>query len=547
MIRRSTLALAAICLVTAGACSAPPERVQSPARGEPPRAPAPKAHTARDASVLETPAPGHASGSATPKVGPAPKVPLGPVIAPAPNQPARIPYWDVAPEGAPGDRYAAAAFDGRLSGGDVVRLILERTNDQVTASGVVISTKKAREVTFKGSADGGQLVLNETGAVPAEPPAQLTARLDPSGTLVGTWSRGNQHDRLEARLSSPTAPRTPSAAAQRTADGAVKSTTGGAAQSRTEKFRGRVGARTAFFAQLRFAGTGLEGVYQYDGANDDLLLSGSMKDTGQFTIEERNRNGQLTGSWKGVFDSVWIARGIWIAPDNQRTLPFKLTPGSAYTPIVQVGGGVRVYPVDHSRSFGGSCSALSTFPQVAGMKNRALQKQLNERLKSAGMEDLDETSCPVDAESSIHTSSTRDYGVTGVRAPWVGITVNHEWSSVTVNSMSECYVADTERGELHQLKEFVTQPGWAELDVLALRKLHAERSPPPDAGGTPMTPQGVVTEQTALCLDPRGVLVRLHDYSVGAYPNGRIDVLLPAAEVRAYFRAPYADVFFGPR
>jgi hypothetical protein len=90
-------------------------------------------------------------------------------------------------------------------------------------------------------------------------------------------------------------------------------------------FAGTVGASTYLKVHLVGHNATLSGTEQYQRIGKTLWLRGSMDSLGNFVLEERYPEDQITGIFKGKFsDACHVMQGYFSKPDGSRLQPFEL-------------------------------------------------------------------------------------------------------------------------------------------------------------------------------------------------------------------------------
>jgi len=90
-------------------------------------------------------------------------------------------------------------------------------------------------------------------------------------------------------------------------------------------FAGTVGATTHLKAHLVAKNAALSGTEQYQRVGKTLWLRGSIDSLGNFALEERYPEDQITGIFKGKFsDGCQVMQGYFSKPDGSRLQPFEL-------------------------------------------------------------------------------------------------------------------------------------------------------------------------------------------------------------------------------
>jgi hypothetical protein len=68
----------------------------------------------------------------------------------------------------------------------------------------------------------------------------------------------------------------------------------------------------------------LSGTGQYERVGETLWVKGSTDSLGNFVLEERYSEGQITGTFKGKFsDGCQVMQGYFAKPDGSRLQPFE--------------------------------------------------------------------------------------------------------------------------------------------------------------------------------------------------------------------------------
>ena len=89
-------------------------------------------------------------------------------------------------------------------------------------------------------------------------------------------------------------------------------------------FAGTVGAGTRVNIQLAGENSTLLGTEQYERVGKSLWLKGTADSLGNFVIEERFPENQITGIFKGKFsDNCQVMQGYFSKPDGSRLQPFE--------------------------------------------------------------------------------------------------------------------------------------------------------------------------------------------------------------------------------
>ena len=90
-------------------------------------------------------------------------------------------------------------------------------------------------------------------------------------------------------------------------------------------FAGTVGASTHLRAHLVAKNAALSGTEQYQRVGKTLWLRGSIDSLGNFALEERYPEDQITGMFKGKFsDGCQVMQGYFSKPDGSQLQPFEL-------------------------------------------------------------------------------------------------------------------------------------------------------------------------------------------------------------------------------
>jgi len=91
-----------------------------------------------------------------------------------------------------------------------------------------------------------------------------------------------------------------------------------------KNFTGSIGSGSRVNLQLTAQNTALAGSEQYERIGKTLWLRGSSDTLGNFTLEERYPEDQVTGVFKGKFsESCQIMTGYFSKPDGSRLQPFE--------------------------------------------------------------------------------------------------------------------------------------------------------------------------------------------------------------------------------
>ncbi len=98
-----------------------------------------------------------------------------------------------------------------------------------------------------------------------------------------------------------------------------------------KNFMGTVGAGVRVNLQLAAENAVLSGTEQYQRVGKTLWLTGAVDSLGEFTIEERYPEDQVTGIFKGKFsEDCQVMSGYFSKPDGSRLQPFEFRePGKA--------------------------------------------------------------------------------------------------------------------------------------------------------------------------------------------------------------------------
>jgi hypothetical protein len=90
-------------------------------------------------------------------------------------------------------------------------------------------------------------------------------------------------------------------------------------------YAGTIGASTHAEVQLVGKNATLSGTEQYQRIGKTLWLRGSIDSLGNFVLEERYPEDQITGLFKGKFsDGCQVMQGYFSKPDGSRLQPFEL-------------------------------------------------------------------------------------------------------------------------------------------------------------------------------------------------------------------------------
>lgn len=147
-------------------------------------------------------------------------------------------------------------------------------------------------------------------------------------------------------------------------------------------FRGMING-TSFEMRLVREGNRLSGTYFYTKVGKDLKLSGSIDESGKFTLKETDQSGKTTGDWEGTWKEEANANGIalegsWKKPNESKdqSLSFYAT-----EQIIEFANGAKL--VDKTIRDDNKAKRsenFSRYPELTGI-NSPSQKSFNETVK----------------------------------------------------------------------------------------------------------------------------------------------------------------------
>ncbi|WP_437669183.1 RsiV family protein [Sorangium sp. So ce131] len=455
---------------------------------------------------------------------------MEPSATPSPTVEPGAPSSPAVGPGTPSSPYAGlryAVYEGTLGDGAPFDLVLEWTGAQGNARFGYTprgSSAKRVELRFEGAFSGDRGALSSAGPRPS----RLSLSVQPDGVVSGAFEKeGELTLALNGRQRRPFR-------------GALK---------HEAALAGTLGKSRILWFKLKKDGAAVTGLYRYGNASQDLLLSGSVTENGDFVLEERNEAGALTGKLKGVFVSPARVLGTWWSPDESKTLSFDFPSPSSFVDIVRVGGTVRIYPVRRSADLE-ECSYSTVVPQLAGTGKNALERSANRALDELGRGALSDDWCDgaaAMAQAGLGSwSGNRTYSVTGVRRGHVGLRFSESSYQGGAHDYheSDCVVLDTTSGRVFRLYQHIKPAARAQLDTLVAQAL--DRDPNVQrarANGFPVE-RGKISEGTDLCVNDQGLAVHFGDYELASYAAGTFTVQLQAADVYPLFDKAVADVLF---
>lgn len=91
----------------------------------------------------------------------------------------------------------------------------------------------------------------------------------------------------------------------------------------TKSYSGTLNNKYKIEMTLNKTGNSISGNYKYSRKENSLKISGTIDNVGNFTINEFNDNGSMTGIFKGQLTDN-KAFGQWSIPDGSKTMPFSI-------------------------------------------------------------------------------------------------------------------------------------------------------------------------------------------------------------------------------
>jgi len=95
-------------------------------------------------------------------------------------------------------------------------------------------------------------------------------------------------------------------------------------QDFTKTFRGAINDSYKITLNIKKFGSELSGDYHYDGRSSSLKLKGNIDETGNFTLNEFNSKGSMTGIFRGQLTGRG-AMGQWLKPDGSKVYNFSFS------------------------------------------------------------------------------------------------------------------------------------------------------------------------------------------------------------------------------
>lgn len=101
----------------------------------------------------------------------------------------------------------------------------------------------------------------------------------------------------------------------------------------TKLFIGTINDKYKIEMTIIKTGNSINGNYKYSGKQNSLKINGTIDNTGNFTINEFNDKGNMTGIFKGQLANTQ-ANGQWSVPDGSKTMPFSISETSTNPNVV---------------------------------------------------------------------------------------------------------------------------------------------------------------------------------------------------------------------
>jgi len=127
----------------------------------------------------------------------------------------------------------------------------------------------------------------------------------------------------------------------------------------TKSFSGTINDKYKIEMTLIKTGKMISGNYKYSGKESSLKITGTIDNSGNFTINEFNDNGSMTGIFKGQLNGA-KAIGQWSKPDGSKTMPFSINETSITSNNIAEGNVVSCSQQENKNDEGGDPIIIKT-------------------------------------------------------------------------------------------------------------------------------------------------------------------------------------------
>lgn len=405
-------------------------------------------------------------------------------------------------------------LSGKLGKEKLVRVYLEHRGKLIEGLLLVADGQPSRLVGTEG--DGGLLSLDEVDAK-GKPRSTLSGALQPQGATRLAWVDAGKKAKRERTLSLE--------ANQPFKGEPPKGDVG---------YAGTLGARSRIRVQLTREGGKVAGFYRYAKSTEDLRLSGSVDEaTGKVELTETTDKGVLTGKLTGTFISPSNVVGTWMSADGKRFEPFSIKAAKPLARVRDLGDGARLVPREASNELTPACSAEAEYAEITGLKSKAAEKALNDRLRVDVKKIASRDACE-GAVAAMPYSFEESFDFTGQRGRFAGISLNsYSYAGGAHGTYGgRCHVADLDKGALGELGAGLGEVERAKLEALVNEKLQKEHGVADLTEAGFFEPKVKVAASPDLCLADDGVELRFSTYEVAPYAMGMPSVKLTLAEAR---------------